>query len=107
MDSSASSGGTGCASRAGAEFAELVREVVVDDMPRLFAVVYEQVPRQGVEVAAYGMAFLGRAELVSPDGADRMTSASAHQAAALLAASTGVGGVKAHLVWLDALVESS
>ncbi|ACU37542.1 hypothetical protein [Actinosynnema mirum] len=84
------------------EFVELVRDVAADEMPRLFAIVYEQVPCRDAEVAAYGMAFQGRAELVNPDGTERMTSASADQAVAVLAAGTGDNQVRAHVVWLDA-----
>ncbi|GAA2685806.1 MULTISPECIES: hypothetical protein [Actinosynnema] len=82
-------------------FDTLVRDIAADEMPRLFAVVYEQVPRQGAEVAAYGLAFRDRAELIAPDGASRMTSSNADQATALLAASTGDEQVKAHLVWIS------
>lgn len=84
-------------------FRALVRALVVDEMPRLFAVVYERIPRREVEVAAYGMAFPDRAELIAPDGTHRMTSSSADQATALLTAGTGDEQVKARLVWMEDL----
>jgi hypothetical protein len=50
------------------EFAELVTEMVSDEAPRLFAVVQELGTREDGWIAAWGLAFENRAQLVHSDG---------------------------------------
>lgn len=50
------------------EFAELVKAMVVEEAPRLFAVVQERGERVDGRIAAWGMAFADHAEVVSGRG---------------------------------------
>jgi hypothetical protein len=50
------------------EFAELLGGMVADGAPRLFAVVQEYGDRVDGRIAAWGMAFEDRAEVVGVDG---------------------------------------
>ena len=79
------------------EFDHLVREMVAEQVPRLFAV--EQVCGERVDgwVAVGGMAFEDRAEIVSVEGGRRMVLGSAERAAVAFARRPHV---TARLVWV-------
>lgn len=81
------------------QYEEFVTELVAEGRPRLFAVLREFGVHQDAEVAAWGMAWDGHAELISPDCGARMRSESAERALRLF----GCGGedVSARLVWVD------
>ncbi|MEB3371594.1 hypothetical protein [Saccharopolyspora mangrovi] len=55
-----------------AQFQELVQDLVEDEAPRLFAVVQEYGDRVDCRIAAWGMAFSDRVEVVSVRGGLRM-----------------------------------
>ncbi|RDG37275.1 hypothetical protein DVH02_15465 [Streptomyces corynorhini] len=58
----------------------MLAEVVADSAPRLFAVVQEVGDREDGWVAAWGLAFEGRAEVVAGGGDVRMSLSSAEGA---------------------------
>ncbi|MFI0463731.1 hypothetical protein ACH347_06590 [Saccharopolyspora sp. 5N102] len=62
------------------QFAELADVLVADAAPRLFAVLQEYGERVDVRIAAWGMAFGERAEVISTDRSLRMSVASAEEA---------------------------
>jgi len=64
-----------------AEFAELVDEMVADEAPRLFAVVQEYGKRVDGRIAAWGMAFDDRAEIISVDDGTSVSLSSPERAA--------------------------
>lgn len=81
------------------QYEEFVTELLADERPRLFAVLREFGTHQDAEVAAWGMAWPDRAELVSPNGRVRMRSESPERALRVF----GRGeDVSARLVWVDA-----
>lgn len=55
------------------EFAEEVRGLVADEAPQLFALVQEYGKRVDGRIAAWGMAFDDRVEVISVNGTLRMT----------------------------------
>ncbi|GAA3462665.1 hypothetical protein ACFFSW_24855 [Saccharothrix longispora] len=75
---------------------EFVAELVSDDAPRLFAVVREYGDREDADVAAWGMAFPDRAEVVGVERRVRMSLRDPERAARLFA---GGDGARARLVW--------
>ncbi|MFE2498044.1 hypothetical protein [Streptomyces scopuliridis] len=62
------------------EFTSLLRDIVADTAPRLFAVVQEYGDRVDGRVAAWGMAFEDHAEVISVEGHRRTRTASHEQA---------------------------
>ncbi|TCP57359.1 hypothetical protein EV191_1011314 [Tamaricihabitans halophyticus] len=80
------------------EFAELVREMVTEDAPKLFAVVQEKGDGVDAWVAAWGMAFKDHAELVAVDRRVRMTLQRPENACRLFRRG---GRLNVHLVWTD------
>lgn len=62
------------------EFAEILEGMVADEAPRVFAVVEEYGERVDGWIAAWGMAFDDRAEVVSVQGGMRMSTRSADSA---------------------------
>ncbi|MFJ1643777.1 hypothetical protein [Streptomyces sp. NPDC088258] len=79
------------------EYAALLAEVVADSAPRLFAVVQEVGDREDGWVAAWGLAFEDRAEVVPYGGGVRMSLPSAEGALRHF----GRGGeVRASLYWV-------
>ncbi|GGP83110.1 hypothetical protein [Saccharothrix coeruleofusca] len=81
-------------------FAEFLRGLAQDDAPRLFAIAHEYGDRHDGWIAAYGMAFRDRAEVVSTEGDFRTSSASPEAALATFARFANAQNVKPHLVWL-------
>lgn len=61
-------------------FAEILESMVADEAPRLFAIVEEYGERVDGFIAAWGMAFEDRAEVVSVQGGLRMSTRSAESA---------------------------
>lgn len=55
------------------EFIDLIETMVVNEAPRLFAVVQEYGERADGRIAAWGMRFEDRADVVSVEGGMRMT----------------------------------
>lgn len=55
------------------EFAELIDQMVAENAPRVFAVVQELGDRVDGWIAAWGMAFEDRVEVIGSDGSLRMT----------------------------------
>ncbi|GAA3844076.1 hypothetical protein GCM10022243_08110 [Saccharothrix violaceirubra] len=82
-----------------ARFGEVVRGMVVDFAPRLFAVVQEYGDRVDGRVAAWGMAFPDHAEVVSVEGGLRMRLQDVDSALPVFATREGVS---ASVVWLPA-----
>jgi hypothetical protein len=80
------------------EFAELVTKMVHDEAPRLFAVVQELGKREDGRVAAWGLAFENRAQLVHSDGRSLLSARSPERACWLLSRNPDV---TARLVWVD------
>ncbi|MEV7866042.1 hypothetical protein AB0P17_08050 [Streptomyces sp. NPDC088124] len=62
------------------EFTALLRGIVTDTAPRLFAVVQEYGDRVDGRVAAWGMAFEEHADVISVEGHRRTRAASPEQA---------------------------
>ncbi|MEW1724223.1 hypothetical protein [Streptomyces sp. NPDC093109] len=62
------------------EFTTLLRDIVADTAPRLFAVVQEYGDRVDGRVAAWGMAFEDHAEVISVEGHRRMRTLSPDRA---------------------------
>jgi hypothetical protein len=81
------------------QYEEFVTDLVAEARPRLFAVLREFGVHQDAEVAAWGMAWDGHVELISPNGTVRMQSESAERALRLFRRRGGDGS--ARLVWLD------
>lgn len=81
------------------EFALLIDQMVAENAPRVFAVVQELGDRVDGWIAAWGMAFEDRVEVIGSDGSLRMTLRAPE--AALRGYRWG-GCVSARLVWLDA-----
>lgn len=81
------------------EFTELIDQMVAENAPRVFAVVQELGDRVDGWIAAWGMAFEDRVEVIGADGGLRMTLQAPE--AALRGYRWG-GCVSARLVWLDA-----
>ncbi|MFE1958376.1 hypothetical protein [Streptomyces sp. NPDC059479] len=79
------------------EFSVLLKELVADTAPRLFAVAQEYGDRVDGRVAAWGMAFEDHAEVISIDGHRRHCVPSPERA--LRAYRFGTRIVP-HLVWL-------
>lgn len=61
-------------------FAELLEGIVADGAPRVFAIVEEYGERVDGHIAAWGMAFDDRAEVISVQGGLRMSTRSAESA---------------------------
>ncbi|MGB9278772.1 MAG: hypothetical protein WCB57_01595 [Pseudonocardiaceae bacterium] len=80
------------------EFTELVDEMVADEAPRLFAVVQEYGERVDGRIAAWGMAFEDRTEIVSVDHRMYLNLSSPQRAACLLSHRPHV---TARLVWVN------
>ncbi len=81
-----------------AEFAELVTEMVNEEAPRLFAVVQELGERVDGRIAAWGMAFEDRADVVRDGGGSVLSVRSPERACRLLGRAPGV---TARLVWVE------
>lgn len=81
-----------------AEFTELVDEMVADEAPRLFAVVQVYGERVEGRIAAWGMAFEDRAEVISISGGTSMSLRSPERAVWGFGRRTGV---TARLVWVN------
>lgn len=80
------------------EFAEPVNDLVTSQVPRLFAVVQEYGERADARVAAWGMAFEERAEIVSVEGRARMSVRCLDRAVRRFARGALVS---ARLVWVE------
>ncbi len=81
------------------EFIELINEMVADQAPRLFAVVQEHGERVDARVAAWGLAFEDRAEVVGASGGVRMLLAGPESAVRMYGRRPGLS---ARLVWVPA-----
>ncbi|WP_157767791.1 hypothetical protein [Actinosynnema pretiosum] len=79
------------------EYAAAVVELVTSAAPDVFAVLVEDEEPPDAEIVAWGMAFEGRAEMVSTDGSFRALCRDAESALQSLASS---GGLKVRLVWV-------
>ncbi|WP_245556000.1 hypothetical protein [Actinopolyspora mortivallis] len=79
-------------------FVELVRELVSENAPRVFAVVQEYGQRVDARIAAWGIAFEGRAEVVAVEENLRMRVSSPEVAVRLFHLGTRV---RARLVWSE------
>jgi len=80
-----------------AEFTELVAEMVSDAAPRLFAVVQELGEREDGRIAAWGMAFADRTDVLRCGGGSWLSVSSPDRACWLL----GRGpDITARLVWV-------
>ncbi|WP_433271802.1 hypothetical protein ACQPZF_13860 [Actinosynnema sp. CS-041913] len=77
------------------EFEALIQGMIVDNAPRLFAVVQEYGERVDARVGAWGLAFSEHAEVVSTDGTFRMGVQSADDALRWFE----TAGVTARVVW--------
>jgi hypothetical protein len=80
-----------------AEFGALVNEIVTEHAPRLFAVVQEYGNRVDARIAAWGMAFNGRAVVTSTRGGAFQTLARPEHAVRLFTRGTRVSS---RLVWV-------
>ncbi|MGC4931826.1 hypothetical protein [Streptomyces sp. DT117] len=80
------------------EYATLLAEVVAESMPRLFAVVQEVGDREDGWVAAWGLAFEDRAEVVPYGRGVRMSLPSAEKTLRYFGRG---GGVRASLHWIS------
>jgi hypothetical protein len=74
-------------------------KAVADNAPRLFAVVQEYGQRVDARIAGWGLAFDGRAEVVSTDGQLRMKLTAPEQG---LRAFHFGSHIRARLVWFNA-----
>ncbi|WP_051385947.1 hypothetical protein [Actinokineospora inagensis] len=79
------------------EFAEITRQIVRDQAPRLFAVVQELGERADLRIAAWGMEFEDHAAVVSEDGGTRLSLNSAESAVAAFGRQEDV---TAKVVWV-------
>lgn len=79
------------------EYAAAIVELVTSAAPDVFAVLVEDEEPPDAEIVAWGMAFKGRAEMVSTDGSFRASYRDAETALQSLA---GSGGLKVRLVWV-------
>ncbi|MFH9372829.1 hypothetical protein ACH4LW_07395 [Streptomyces anulatus] len=79
------------------EYATLLAEVVAESTPRLFAVVQEVGDRDDGWVAAWGLAFEDRAEVIPYGRGVRMSLPSAEKALRYFGRG---GGVRASLHWI-------
>nr|BFE99959.1 hypothetical protein GCM10020241_16350 [Streptoalloteichus tenebrarius] len=80
------------------EFAALLKNMVADDAPRLFAVVLEYGERVDAHVAAWGLAFADHAEVVSAESKLWMSSRDPEKA---LRAFRCGRHIRARLVWFN------
>jgi len=78
------------------EFAAIVETMVADEAPRLFAVVQEYGERVDAVIAAWGMAFDDRAEIVA-----HQLRMSVRAPECALHMFTVGGRIRAHLVWFN------
>ncbi|MGH3695490.1 MAG: hypothetical protein ACRDRX_16140 [Pseudonocardiaceae bacterium] len=81
-----------------AEFAELVKELVADEAPRLFAVVQEYGERVDGRIAAWGIAFEECAEVFGVDRSQHLRLPSAERAARAFSRRPQI---TARVVWVD------
>ncbi|MGJ7908600.1 hypothetical protein ACOQFL_19210 [Actinopolyspora sp. H202] len=79
-------------------FDELLRGIVADHAPHVFAIVQEYGERVDGRVAAWGMAFEGRAEIVTVEGNMRMSLRSPEAALPNFRFGTRI---RSRLVWFD------
>lgn len=75
----------------------VLRKIAVEGAPRLFAVLHEHRERGDVSLAAWGMAFRNRVEVVSVEGTRRMSLTSVERVRFMYARQEAV----THVVWLD------
>jgi hypothetical protein len=80
------------------EFSQLVKEVVANDAPRMFAIVAEYGTRADATCAAWGLAFETYAHAVSVDGRRQLVVTSPED---LLSHFQVNGRITARLVWYD------
>ncbi len=78
-------------------FAQLVRDMVTDTAPRVFAVVQVWGERADARIAAWGMAWEDSAEVIGVEGHPRMSLSTPERACRLLSHGDNV---TAHLMWL-------
>ncbi|NUT48658.1 MAG: hypothetical protein HOV94_15325 [Saccharothrix sp.] len=84
------------------EFTRLMRELAVDEAPRLFALVEEYGEGEDARVAGYGLAYEDRADVNSVEGDFQLHSQNAESARMLFGISSQSAGVRqVHVVWLD------
>ncbi|MCE6993795.1 hypothetical protein LZG04_03070 [Saccharothrix sp. S26] len=83
------------------EFAARVRQLAVQEAPRLFAIVEEYGGQQEARVAGYGLAYPDHADVNSVEGDFRLSSESPENARAIFEISSRSSGARNHLVWLD------
>ncbi len=80
------------------EFAAILESMVVDEAPRLFAVVQEYGERVDGRIAAWGMAFADHAEVVSVERGLRMSLQAPNDAPRLFTVGCHI---RARLVWFN------
>lgn len=84
-----------------AAFTAALHEVVMEEAPRVFAVV-EEYGEGVVRAAGYGLAYADRADIDAVEGGFRLSSQSAESARTLFEISSrSTGTRRVHLVWLD------
>ncbi|GGP43480.1 hypothetical protein [Saccharothrix coeruleofusca] len=83
-----------------AGFADFLQGLAQDDAPRLFAIAHEYGTRQDGWIAAWGMAFADRADVVSTEGDFRATAKDPDSALATFERFKGGEDVKLHLLWV-------
>lgn len=81
-----------------AAFAALLNDMVAHEAPRLFAIVEEYGERVDGRIAAWGMAFTDRAEVVSVERTQRMSLQAPENAVPLFHFGSHI---RARLVWAD------
>ncbi|WP_406382750.1 hypothetical protein [Streptomyces sp. NBC_01618] len=78
------------------EFELLVQDLVRETAPRVFAVVHELGDCEDGVVAAWGLAFEDRAEVVLPEGISRLSARTPESALRFF---NGANGSRARLIW--------
>ncbi|WP_327274033.1 hypothetical protein OG609_19880 [Streptomyces sp. NBC_01224] len=82
------------------EFELLLQDLVRDSAPRMFAVVQELGDCEDGVVAAWGLAFEGRAEVVSAEGVSRLSARTPESALRFF---SGGARNRARLIWPQSL----
>jgi hypothetical protein len=81
-----------------AEFADLIEGMVTERAPQLFAVVQELGDRVDGWIAAWGMAFEDRVEVIGADGGVRLSVGTAERA---LVGFARCPDITAHVIWFN------
>ncbi|MEU4803735.1 hypothetical protein [Actinosynnema sp. NPDC023587] len=85
-----------------AGFARFLAALAVEEAPRLFAVAVEYDDREDTHIAAYGLAFVDRSEVVSVEGGFFATLQKPESALLFF---TEQGAATPHLLWLPSARE--